>query len=108
MAHIYSVLSDPSKRKFYDQFGEASETLAGLDEASAIYEAVMEYINSMKRVTKNDISDFFKFMEQHRKNKTVSPDEDVDLQGLFKKFDGDTAKYVHIIPVACNSHLAVS
>jgi hypothetical protein len=53
----------------------------------------MEYINSMKRVTKNDISAFFKVMDEHRANKTVSGDEDRDLQGLVKKFKGDQAEY---------------
>jgi hypothetical protein len=53
----------------------------------------MEYINSMKRVTKNDVMAFFQVMDQHRANKTVSADEDRDLQALMKKFNGDQNKY---------------
>ena len=94
LAHIYSILGDETKRKFYDQFGDSGSAVEGLDDAVSIYEAVMEYIKSIKRVQKNDLDDFFGNMKKLRETDTVSPDEEKDLRTYFAELKGDEKKYV--------------
>lgn len=93
LAHIYSILSDETKRKFYDQFGDSGSAVEGLDDAVSIYEAVMEYINSIKRVQKNDLDDFFGNIKKLRASETVSPDEEQDLRKWAAELKGDEKKY---------------
>lgn len=82
LAHIYAVLSDPPKRAYYDKFGESAEQLADLEDASAIYEAVMDYIKGIPRVTETKLADFFDALEQHRRAGTLSASETGEVDRL--------------------------
>jgi len=102
LAHIYKILSDNEKRAFYDRFGEGSEALEGLEEASAIYEAVMQYVNSIPRVQKADICSFEKMQEQLREKGEVDNFEKTMLEEYYEKFKGDSKKILR----HCNIHAA--
>jgi hypothetical protein len=68
----------------------------------------MEYINSIHRVTKDDLSSFFAEIENLRKSGEVSATEDAELRSFYTKFKGDVKKYpsVSLFPVAFDSDVS--
>ena len=105
LSRIYKILSDPKLRKDYDRYGDIEEYGEPDDEeydARMIYEAVMEYIRSIKRVKQEDIEDFFVKMDRLRAEGTVDKDEDKMLRSYFDRFDGDQKKILR----HCNDHAA--
>ncbi len=94
LAHIYGILGDAAKRKFYDQFGDSGSGVESLEDARQVYEAVMEYINSIHRVQKEDITNFFQQLAQLRKTGELSESEKRELQGFYEQFGGDEKKCV--------------
>lgn len=85
-------MSNESKRKFYDQFGDSGSAVEGLGDAVSIYEAVMEYVNSIRRVQKNDLDDFFGQIKQLREKEAVSPEEEKELRKYTAELKGDEKK----------------
>ena len=77
---IFSILSDPEKRKVYDETGsmEDSEDLAGekFDQLYKYYRTVF------RKVTEDDISAF-------EKSYRGSAEEEKDLLAFFERFEGD-------------------
>ena len=105
LSRIYTTLSDPKKRAEYDRFGDIEREGEPEDEeydARMIYEAVMEYIRSIKRVRKEDIEDFFAKMERLRQEGAVDRDEDRMLREYYQQFDGDQKKILR----HCNDYAA--
>jgi DnaJ family protein C protein 9 len=80
---IFSILSDPEKRKVYDETGsmEDSEDLCGekFDQLYKYYRTVF------RKVTQDDIS---AFEESYR----GSAEEEKDLVSFFGRFEGDMAR----------------
>src|SRR6185437_9819427 len=97
-----------TKRKFYDQFGDSGSAVESLDDAKSVYEAVMEYINSIHRVQKEDIMDFFQQLEKLRKSGEVSATEKKELLEYVKQFGGDEKKCVGPAHCLCRSLMARS
>ena len=52
----------------------------------------MEYVNSIRRVQKNDLDDFFGQIKQLREKEAVSPEEEKELRKYTVELKGDEKK----------------
>ena len=105
LGRIYKALSDPKKRGEYDRYGDVERDGGEGDEeydARMVYEAVMEYIKSLKRVQPSDLEDFFARMARLRRQCAVDRDEDFMLRDYSARFGGDQKKILR----HCNGHAA--
>ncbi|KAN0023004.1 hypothetical protein ACTFIU_009087 [Dictyostelium citrinum] len=90
LGRIYSILKEPSSRKFYDKHGDVEGTDLGGLKGEDLYNAWMEQYNIV-RVSEERIKEFFKQQEQQKKSsgKQVSKDEEDDLIDFYNRHKGD-------------------
>ncbi|EGC29049.1 hypothetical protein DICPUDRAFT_93219 [Dictyostelium purpureum] len=89
LGRIYSILKEPSSRKFYDKHGDVEREGFGLS-GQDLYEAWLQQYNIV-RLSEEKIHEFFKQQEAQKKSsgKNVSKDEEDDLIEFYNKNKGD-------------------
>ncbi|KAM9984344.1 hypothetical protein ACTFIZ_004060 [Dictyostelium cf. discoideum] len=90
LGRIYSILKEPSSRKFYDKHGDVEDTGLGGLKGEDLYNAWMEQYNIV-RVSEERIKEFFKQQDMQKKSsgKQVSKDEEDDLIDFYNRQKGD-------------------
>ncbi|KAK5576797.1 hypothetical protein RB653_007941 [Dictyostelium firmibasis] len=90
LGRIYSILKEPSSRKFYDKHGDVEGTDLGGLKGEDLYNAWMEQYNIV-RVSEERIKEFFKQQDMQKKSsgKQVSKDEEDDLIDFYNRQRGD-------------------
>lgn len=63
----------------------------------------MEYVNSIRRVQKNDLDDFFGQIKQLREKEAVSPEEEKELRKYTVELKGDEKKCADVRPLPAHS-----
>lgn len=83
---VYGILSDPKKRRLYDETGETSDDFYGDDGDNDLQELINILLQQDQApIEENDIESFFDKYEG-------SEEEKHDLLGLYKKFGGSMKK----------------
>lgn len=78
LSAVHSILSDPAKRKIYDDVGSLDS-----DEMSGDFDAWYEYFRNLFPAI--SVADIDKFIEKYR----GSEEEKKDILELYERFDGD-------------------
>lgn len=86
---VYEILSDPEKKKNYDEYGISDENSLDFD-----LEALLEYIRSLKRVTDEDLNAYEAVQEKNRSSSgsLVSAQEDEDIRQGYAQCKGDVRR----------------
>ena len=84
LTRIYRVLSDPSKRKHYDLYGDIEQEEIDWEDAAAVFAVIQSWIADQKTVQQRQFLSFFEQQNKLREQGTVSEEEKTELEELFK------------------------